>query len=189
MSLWSNILFNCVVVINLIVAFFYPFDNTVPELSSHMSCLIWAIMIFSFAIVITLPRESGIRTLVASVILRFIFSLGPEPTMWLLGSITVCIFNWTTIVKALVLVRNSVLLKEDSFFFYFFLIGCSEVRSYRKHNGQPWYPWEEFSQNNNRRTVTLSFWLLTIMSGWPTISSVFLFGFGKHRIILMFFFV
>lgn len=30
MSLWSNILFNCVVVINLIVAFFYPFDNTVP---------------------------------------------------------------------------------------------------------------------------------------------------------------
>lgn len=30
MSLWSNILFNCVVVINMIVAFFYPFDNTVP---------------------------------------------------------------------------------------------------------------------------------------------------------------
>lgn len=30
MSLWSNILFNCVVVINIIVAFFYPFDNTVP---------------------------------------------------------------------------------------------------------------------------------------------------------------
>lgn len=27
MSLWSNILFNCAVIINLIVAFFYPFDN------------------------------------------------------------------------------------------------------------------------------------------------------------------
>lgn len=26
MSLWSNILFNCAVIINLIVAFFYPFD-------------------------------------------------------------------------------------------------------------------------------------------------------------------
>lgn len=25
MSLWSNILFNCAVIINLIVAFFYPF--------------------------------------------------------------------------------------------------------------------------------------------------------------------
>lgn len=27
MSLWSNILFNCAVIINLIVAFFYPFDH------------------------------------------------------------------------------------------------------------------------------------------------------------------
>lgn len=27
MSLWSNILFNCAVIINLIVAFFYPFDD------------------------------------------------------------------------------------------------------------------------------------------------------------------
>lgn len=30
MSLWSSILFNCVVVINLIVAFFYPFENKIP---------------------------------------------------------------------------------------------------------------------------------------------------------------
>lgn len=30
MSLWSNILFNCAVLINLIVAFFYPFNNSVP---------------------------------------------------------------------------------------------------------------------------------------------------------------
>lgn len=51
--------------------------------------LIWAIMLSSLAIVITLPRESGIRTLVASVILRCIFSMGPEPTLWLLGSVTV----------------------------------------------------------------------------------------------------
>jgi hypothetical protein len=31
MSLWSNILFNCAVLINLIVAFFYPFMDTVPS--------------------------------------------------------------------------------------------------------------------------------------------------------------
>lgn len=31
MSLWSNILFNCAVLINLIVAFFYPFVNSVPS--------------------------------------------------------------------------------------------------------------------------------------------------------------
>lgn len=41
------------------------------------------------AIVITLPRETGIRTFVASTILRFIFSLGPEPTLALLGTLTV----------------------------------------------------------------------------------------------------
>lgn len=59
------------------------------ELNSHMSWLIWTIMLVSLAIVTTMPRESGIRTLVASIILRFIFSVGPEPTLWLLGSVTV----------------------------------------------------------------------------------------------------
>lgn len=46
-------------------------------------------MLASAAIVITLPRESGIRTFVASTILRLIFSVGPEPTLWLLGFVTV----------------------------------------------------------------------------------------------------
>lgn len=46
-------------------------------------------MLASVAIVLTLPRETGIRTLVASTILRLIFSLGPEPTLWLLGTLTV----------------------------------------------------------------------------------------------------
>ncbi|XP_031335634.1 inositol 1,4,5-trisphosphate receptor isoform X3 [Photinus pyralis] len=89
MSLWSNILFNCAVLINLIVAFFYPFVDTVPELGSTISLLIWAAMVASGAIVLTLPRETGIRTLVASTILRLIFSVGPEPTLWLLGTLTV----------------------------------------------------------------------------------------------------
>lgn len=30
MSLWSNVLFNFIVLINLIVAFFYPFDLNIP---------------------------------------------------------------------------------------------------------------------------------------------------------------
>ncbi|XP_046681904.1 inositol 1,4,5-trisphosphate receptor isoform X6 [Homalodisca vitripennis] len=89
MSMWSNVLFNCAVLINLIVAFFYPFVDQVPKLGPHLSGLIWAVMLVSAAIVITLPRESGIRTLVASTILRMIFSAGPEPTLWLLGTLTV----------------------------------------------------------------------------------------------------
>ncbi|KAL1403241.1 hypothetical protein pipiens_005756 [Culex pipiens pipiens] len=89
MSLWSNILFNLAVLMNLIVAFFYPFENGVPELSFHLSSLIWIVMLFSLAIVITLPRQSGIRTFVVALILRLIFSCGPEPTVWLLGCVTV----------------------------------------------------------------------------------------------------
>ncbi|XP_077278429.1 inositol 1,4,5-trisphosphate receptor-like isoform X2 [Temnothorax americanus] len=89
MSLWSNILFNCAVLINLIVAFFHPFVDSVPKLSYHLSALIWTVMLASAAIVITLPRESGIRTFVASTILRLIFSVGPEPTLWLLGLVTI----------------------------------------------------------------------------------------------------
>ncbi|XP_053593161.1 inositol 1,4,5-trisphosphate receptor isoform X1 [Microplitis demolitor] len=90
MSLWSNILFNCAVLINLIVAFFYPFVDAVPTLIiPHLSSLIWAAMLASGTIVVTLPRESGIRTLVASTILRLIFSIGPEPTLWLLGFLTI----------------------------------------------------------------------------------------------------
>ncbi|KAK9889429.1 hypothetical protein WA026_004699 [Henosepilachna vigintioctopunctata] len=89
MSLWSNILFNCAVLINLIVAFFYPFEDTLPNISASISILIWLAMISSATIVITLPREMGIRTLVASTILRLIFSLGPEPTLWLLGAVTI----------------------------------------------------------------------------------------------------
>ncbi|KAF5282120.1 hypothetical protein FQA39_LY17676 [Lamprigera yunnana] len=89
MSLWSNILFNCAVLINLIVAFFYPFNDYVPKLGSSISALIWLAMVASCAIVVTLPRETGIRTLVASSILRLIFSVGPEPTLLLLGTLTV----------------------------------------------------------------------------------------------------
>lgn len=46
-------------------------------------------MIFSLVIVVTLPRESGIRTLIGSIILRSIFLLGPESTLCLLGVVTV----------------------------------------------------------------------------------------------------
>lgn len=58
-------------------------------MNTHLSLLIWAIMLISMMIVFTVPRKSGIRTLVASIIMRMIFSMGPEPTLYLLGSLTV----------------------------------------------------------------------------------------------------
>ncbi|XP_035787416.1 inositol 1,4,5-trisphosphate receptor-like isoform X2 [Anopheles albimanus] len=129
MSLWSNILFNLAVLINLIVAFFYPFENAVPELSFHLSSLIWIVMLVSLAIVITLPRQSGIRTFVVALILRLIFSCGPEPTLWLLGCITVVMKgvhiislmgNYGTLEKHLF----SILTDAELLYHFFYLLFC-----------------------------------------------------------------
>lgn len=43
MSLWSNILFNCAVLINLIVAFFYPFVDSVPSKFFSNNCFFYRI--------------------------------------------------------------------------------------------------------------------------------------------------
>ncbi|EFX70034.1 hypothetical protein DAPPUDRAFT_113087 [Daphnia pulex] len=99
MSIWSQILFNLAVIINLIVAFFYPFDNELTDrllilaltsqVCTPLNSLIWAVMLLSAAVAITLPKPSVIRTLVMTVILRLIFSAGPQPTLMLLGTATV----------------------------------------------------------------------------------------------------
>ncbi|XP_022242149.1 inositol 1,4,5-trisphosphate receptor-like isoform X2 [Limulus polyphemus] len=86
MSIWSTVAFNLAVLINLIVAFFYPFSDP-NELGPRASGLIWAAMFISLATVVTLPRPSGIRTFVGAVILRMIYSLGLQPTLWLLGTV------------------------------------------------------------------------------------------------------
>ncbi|XP_046445676.1 inositol 1,4,5-trisphosphate receptor-like [Daphnia pulex] len=91
MSIWSQILFNLAVINNLIVAFFYPFDTDgpAPDPTTHLSGLIWAVMLLSAAVAITLPKPSVIRTLVMTVILRLICSAGPQPTLMLLGTAAV----------------------------------------------------------------------------------------------------
>ena len=46
-------------------------------------------MLISRAIVIALPKPQGIRALIASTILRLIFSVGLQPTLFLLGAFNV----------------------------------------------------------------------------------------------------
>lgn len=58
-------------------------------LEPHLSALLWAAMLVSLAIVIVLPQPHGIRALIASTILRLIFSVGLEPTLFLLGAFNV----------------------------------------------------------------------------------------------------
>lgn len=56
-----------------------------------MSGLLWTAMLISLAIVIALPKPHGIRALIASTILRLIFSVGLQPTLFLLGAFNVSI--------------------------------------------------------------------------------------------------
>uniref|UniRef100_A0A8C3EWT4 Inositol 1,4,5-trisphosphate receptor n=1 Tax=Corvus moneduloides TaxID=1196302 RepID=A0A8C3EWT4_CORMO len=96
MSFWSSISFNLAVLMNLLVAFFYPFKGIRGGVSSgllgapHLSGLLWTAMLISLAIVIALPKPHGIRALIASTILRLIFSIGLQPTLFLLGAFNVC---------------------------------------------------------------------------------------------------
>ena len=55
------------------------------DLDTRLSVLVWLAMFVSFAIIVTFPRPSGIRTFVGSTILRLIFSVGLEPTLKILG--------------------------------------------------------------------------------------------------------
>lgn len=66
---------------------YYFFEFT--ELDRRLSLLIWMAIMISLIVTFTLPRMSGIRTLVASVLLRMIFSFGVRPTLFILGCTTV----------------------------------------------------------------------------------------------------
>ncbi|KAG8436073.1 hypothetical protein GDO86_007249 [Hymenochirus boettgeri] len=91
MTFWSSISFNLAVLMNLLVAFFYPFIGVSGgTLDSRLSGLLWTAMFVSLAIVIVLPKPHGIRALIASTILRLIFSIGLQPTLFLLGVFNVC---------------------------------------------------------------------------------------------------
>uniref|UniRef100_A0A3P9LN53 Inositol 1,4,5-trisphosphate receptor n=1 Tax=Oryzias latipes TaxID=8090 RepID=A0A3P9LN53_ORYLA len=91
MSFWSSISFNLAVLMNILVAFFYPLEGVRGgTLEPHLSALLWIAMLVSLAIVIVLPQPHGIRALIASTILRLIFSVGLEPTLLLLGGFNFC---------------------------------------------------------------------------------------------------
>ncbi|XP_063897860.1 inositol 1,4,5-trisphosphate receptor isoform X1 [Helicoverpa armigera] len=96
MSLWSNILFNFAVLINIIVAFFYPFQDENPifthaELGEHLSLVVWCVSGVAGALVTWLPRGGGARALLASAAVRFMYSAGPEPTLWALAMLTIVV--------------------------------------------------------------------------------------------------
>uniref|UniRef100_A0A4W6FFI6 Inositol 1,4,5-trisphosphate receptor n=1 Tax=Lates calcarifer TaxID=8187 RepID=A0A4W6FFI6_LATCA len=95
-SVWSTISFNLAVLMNLLVCFFYPLEGVHGDrekqgmLDPHLSALLWMGVLATLVIVIIMPQPLGIRALVIVTILRLIFSVGLEPTLFLLGAFNVC---------------------------------------------------------------------------------------------------
>uniref|UniRef100_A0A8C7CGC1 Inositol 1,4,5-trisphosphate receptor n=1 Tax=Oncorhynchus kisutch TaxID=8019 RepID=A0A8C7CGC1_ONCKI len=96
MSFWSNISFNLAVLMNLLVAFFYPLEglregqSPDEKVLPHLSALLWVGMLALLAIVVAMPQPLGVRTLIIATIIRLIFSVGLQPTLFLLGAFNVC---------------------------------------------------------------------------------------------------
>ncbi|XP_029288611.1 inositol 1,4,5-trisphosphate receptor type 1 [Cottoperca gobio] len=131
MSFWSSISFNLAVLMNLLVAFFYPLEGVQRgTLEPHLSALLWMAMLVSLAIVIVLPQPHGIRALIASTILRLIFSVGLEPTLLLLGGFNLCnkmIFLTSYVGNRGTFTRGYIAMIMDVEFLYhlLYLIICS----------------------------------------------------------------
>ncbi|XP_061430042.1 inositol 1,4,5-trisphosphate receptor type 1-like [Lethenteron reissneri] len=90
MTLWSSISFNLAVIINLLVAFFFPFDGSKWTLESWPVPLLAATAAALAVGVAAFPSRKALRLLSVPAIAFFIFTLGLEATVILLGSANVC---------------------------------------------------------------------------------------------------
>lgn len=82
-------------------------------LDPHLSALLWMGVFATLIIVIIMPQPLGVRALVIITILRLIFSVGLEPTLFLLGA-----FNVSRMFAAASLVDQLVFFKETSGSFF-----------------------------------------------------------------------
>ncbi|XP_059161303.1 inositol 1,4,5-trisphosphate receptor type 1-like isoform X4 [Physella acuta] len=88
MGLWNSISFSCAVIINLLVAIFYPY-NTLDfhSVGVRFNGLLWGAVMICTAVVVFFPHPMGFKTLLASIILRFVCTFGLRITLFLLGLI------------------------------------------------------------------------------------------------------
>ena len=105
MSLWSDISFNFAVLINILVAVFYPFNKGLKgtmssgnvdlhclvrlDLDPRASAAIWGALLMTLMGVLLRPAVSSMRMFFIAGILRSIYSVGLGPTLWLMGAIQV----------------------------------------------------------------------------------------------------
>lgn len=82
-------------------------------LDPHLSALLWMGVFATLIIVIIMPQPLGVRALVIITILRLIFSVGLEPTLFLLGA-----FNVSCTVAAGSVVDLTVLSRQRAQYFF-----------------------------------------------------------------------
>uniref|UniRef100_A0A803YSI0 Inositol 1,4,5-trisphosphate receptor n=1 Tax=Meleagris gallopavo TaxID=9103 RepID=A0A803YSI0_MELGA len=87
MTLWGSISFNLAVFINIIIAFFYPYEKGDPGVldSPLISLLFWILICFSIMALFT--KRYGVRPLLVALILRSIYYLGIGLTLNILGAL------------------------------------------------------------------------------------------------------
>ncbi|XP_036388451.1 inositol 1,4,5-trisphosphate receptor type 3 isoform X2 [Megalops cyprinoides] len=86
MTLWGSISFNLAVFINLIIAFFYPYDSGQGAIdSSLLSMLFWGFA--GLSVMGLFSQRYGLRPLTVALILRSIYYFGIGPTLILLGTL------------------------------------------------------------------------------------------------------
>ncbi|KAL2103757.1 hypothetical protein ACEWY4_000625 [Coilia grayii] len=87
MTLWGSISFNLAVFINLIIAFFYPYNSALKGTldSSLLSMMFWGFV--GLSVMGLLSQRNGLRPLTVALILRSIYHFGIGPTLILLGTL------------------------------------------------------------------------------------------------------
>lgn len=113
-TLWSDISFGLAVLINLLIAFFYPFSNEDKsrlikleisiffnhfylriiclEIETKWNLTVWLALLISSAFVYGCPNKNTARVFSALVIIRLIFSVGLPYTIFIIGIINVSKF-------------------------------------------------------------------------------------------------
>ncbi|CAF3819449.1 unnamed protein product, partial [Rotaria magnacalcarata] len=89
MSLWSDISFNFAVLINILVAVFYPFNKGLKDLDPRASAAIWSALFITLVAILIRPNVGSMRMFFVAGILRSIYSVGLGPTLWFMGAIQV----------------------------------------------------------------------------------------------------
>ncbi|KAK6303912.1 hypothetical protein J4Q44_G00263660 [Coregonus suidteri] len=86
MSTWGSISFNLAVFINLIIAFFYPYDSGQGAIDDSMlSMLFWGFL--GLSVMGMFSQGYGLRPFTVALILRSVYYFGIGPTLVLLGTL------------------------------------------------------------------------------------------------------